>query len=134
MPNTTKIPCGGFYLGDGLAMDGDMLKSLGGAYVKVIINDNGSGKIADDSPLKYNDIKRIVFSSGSEEIDLKFPIFCIVHSFLLPLVNWNSDEAIFETFFMSDAPKHKIGLVSVAIYEDDTVQSGVSSYTLTPAT
>ena len=34
MPNTTKIPCGGFYLGDGLAMDGNTLKSLGGAYVK----------------------------------------------------------------------------------------------------
>ena len=25
-----KIPCGGFYLGDGLTMDGDTLKSLGG--------------------------------------------------------------------------------------------------------
>ena len=28
--NNKKIPCGGFYLGDGLTMDGDMLKSLGG--------------------------------------------------------------------------------------------------------
>lgn len=25
-----KIPCGGFYLGDGLIMDGDTLKSSGG--------------------------------------------------------------------------------------------------------
>ena len=25
-----KIPCGGFYLGDGLAMDGNTLKSSGG--------------------------------------------------------------------------------------------------------
>lgn len=25
-----KVPCGGFYLGDGLAMDGNTLKSLGG--------------------------------------------------------------------------------------------------------
>ena len=25
-----KIPCGGFYLGDGLIMEGDTLKSLGG--------------------------------------------------------------------------------------------------------
>lgn len=25
-----KIPCGGFYLGEGLIMDGDTLKSLGG--------------------------------------------------------------------------------------------------------
>ena len=28
--NNKKIPCGGFYLGDGLTMDGDTLKSLGG--------------------------------------------------------------------------------------------------------
>lgn len=32
MLNTTKIPCGGFYLGDGLIMDGNTLKSLGGRY------------------------------------------------------------------------------------------------------
>ena len=29
--NNKKIPCGGFYLGDGLTMDGNTLKSLGGA-------------------------------------------------------------------------------------------------------
>lgn len=28
--NNKKIPCGGFYLGDGLTMEGDTLKSLGG--------------------------------------------------------------------------------------------------------
>lgn len=28
--NNNKIPCGGFYLGDGLIMDGNTLKSLGG--------------------------------------------------------------------------------------------------------
>ena len=31
--NNKKIPCGGFYLGDGLTMDGNTLKSLGGDYV-----------------------------------------------------------------------------------------------------
>ena len=34
--NNKKIPCGGFYLGDGLAMEGDTLKSLGGVYVKKV--------------------------------------------------------------------------------------------------
>lgn len=29
-----KVPCGGFYLGDGLIMDGDTLKSSGGAQVQ----------------------------------------------------------------------------------------------------
>ena len=30
MDNKVKIPCGGFYLGDGLTMDGNTLKSSGG--------------------------------------------------------------------------------------------------------
>ena len=29
--NNKKIPCGGFYLGDGLIMDGNTLESLGGS-------------------------------------------------------------------------------------------------------
>ena len=28
--NENKVPCGGFRIGDGLTMEGDMLKSLGG--------------------------------------------------------------------------------------------------------
>lgn len=32
--NNNKIPCGGFYLGDGLTMDGNTLKSLGGEQVQ----------------------------------------------------------------------------------------------------
>lgn len=34
MSNKVKIPCGGFYLGDGLTMDGNTLKSLGGEQVQ----------------------------------------------------------------------------------------------------
>ena len=29
-----KIPCGGFHIGDGLTMDGDTLKSLGGYILR----------------------------------------------------------------------------------------------------
>ena len=35
-----KIPCGGFYLGDGLIMDGDTLKSSGGEQVQTDWNQN----------------------------------------------------------------------------------------------
>lgn len=35
-----KIPCGGFYLGEGLIMDGDTLKSLGGEQVQTDWNQN----------------------------------------------------------------------------------------------
>ena len=38
--NNKKIPCGGFYLGDGLTMDGDTLKSLGGEQVQTDWNQN----------------------------------------------------------------------------------------------
>lgn len=51
-----KIPCGGFRIGDGLAMDGDTLKSLGGAYVKIVQTGMSSGKpvfeYASDSPIQ----------------------------------------------------------------------------------
>ena len=38
--NNKKIPCGGFYLGDGLTMDGNTLKSLGGEQVQTDWNQN----------------------------------------------------------------------------------------------
>lgn len=51
-----KIPCGGFRIGDGLAMDGDTLKSLGGAFVLTEPSTDPSKPpslvISEDSPLK----------------------------------------------------------------------------------
>lgn len=38
--NNKKIPCGGFYLGDGLTMDGNTLKSSGGKQVQTDWNQN----------------------------------------------------------------------------------------------
>ena len=38
--NNKKISCGGFYLGDGLTMDGNTLKSLGGEQVQTDWNQN----------------------------------------------------------------------------------------------
>lgn len=40
--NNKKIPCGGFYLGDGLTMDGNTLKSLGGEQVQTDYAQNDS--------------------------------------------------------------------------------------------
>ncbi len=42
MANKVKIPCGGFYLGDGLTMDGNTLKSSGGEQVQSDWNQNDS--------------------------------------------------------------------------------------------
>ena len=40
MNTPTKVPCGGFVLGEGLAMDGNTLKSLGGEQVQTDWNQN----------------------------------------------------------------------------------------------
>lgn len=40
--NNNKIPCGGFYLGDGLTMDGNTLKSLGGKQIQTDWNQNNT--------------------------------------------------------------------------------------------
>lgn len=42
MSNKVKIQCGGFYLGDGLTMDGNTLKSSGGEQVQADWNQNNS--------------------------------------------------------------------------------------------
>lgn len=51
-----KVPCRGFRIGDGLAMDGDTLKSLGGTYVLTEPSTDPlkppSLVISEDSPLK----------------------------------------------------------------------------------
>lgn len=52
-----KIPCGGFRIGDGLTMDGDTLKSLGGAFVLFNIRAEVL-TVRDDSPIKtYEEIR-----------------------------------------------------------------------------
>lgn len=62
--NENKVPCGGFRIGDGLAMDGDTLKSLGGAYIKVNTNDYETFEFADDSPLKtFEEIRQKIKTS-----------------------------------------------------------------------
>ena len=63
-----KIPCGGFRIGDGLTMDGDTLKSLGGGkYVKINITVKG-WVYSIDSPIQtYEELK---------ELFRKQPIVC----------------------------------------------------------
>ena len=69
MPNTTKIPCGGFYLGDGLTMDGNKLKSLGGVtFVKVIQTGDSEYGYSDSSPIKnYEELERSIMSGLWED-------------------------------------------------------------------
>ena len=62
--NNKKIPCGGFYLGDGLTMEGDTLKSLGGVtLVEVIQTGDSEYGYSGSSPIKnYEELERSIGS------------------------------------------------------------------------
>ena len=60
--NENKVPCGGFRIGDGLTMEGDTLKSLGGVtLVEVIQTGESEYGYADFSPIKnYEELERSI--------------------------------------------------------------------------
>ena len=62
--NENQVPCGGFRIGDGLTMEGDTLKSLGGvALVEVIQTGESEYGYADFSPIKnYEELERSINS------------------------------------------------------------------------
>ena len=128
MPNTTKIPCGGFYLGDGLTMEGDTLKSLGGAYIKVVPDEESpeSYKIADDSPLNY-------------ETAMKYDGFIFIKLYdademtIIPLALKNAGIVGFTSclIFPNMDVIHYIG---IEVHEDNSIHLTQKEYTLTPTT
>ena len=62
--NENKVPCGGFRIGDGLTMEGDTLKSLGGVtLVKIVQTDESEYGYSDSSPIKnYEELERSINS------------------------------------------------------------------------
>lgn len=128
MSNTTKIPCGGFYLGDGLTMDGDTLKSLGGAYIKVNTNDGETFEFMDDSPLKT--FEEIVQKMYTSLVTLQ-EYFNNVPSATLSLEDVSDDAITFYTLFIS---KNELNIRRLFINSDNTITLTTSKYPLTPAT
>ena len=128
--NNQKIPCGGFYLGDGLTMEGDTLKSLGGAYVKVNSNDGKTCEFADDSPLKtFEEIKQKIKTSF---VTVQMTIFNVPYV-TLSLYQTSVDLITFHVFFV-DVRKNKLRIGELFIHSDNTITLSKSEYTLTPAT
>lgn len=133
MPNTTKIPCGGFYLGDGLTMDGDTLKSLGGAYVKAKVNFNDNDdeptvEFMDDSPLKtFEEIAQKAETSPVTLL-LYFPDD-IVRSFFLE--RHISGDLIFYAFSIGE---NILYLGKLVINSDNKITYSIFAYTLTSVT
>ena len=130
--NNQKIPCGGFYLGDGLTMEGDTLKSLGGAYIKVNSNDGKTFEFADDSPLKtFEEIRQkiktslvtlLVFSPNP----VSSYFFNDYYSGEIDLINFCALSAAIEN--------NLIRVEKISIDSDNKITYSASVYTLTPAT
>ena len=124
--NENKVPCGGFRIGDGLAMDGNTLKSLGGAYIKMVPNEESPEtlKIADDSPLNY-------------ETAMKYDglIFMLLQHFedkiVVPLFSKTTNSLRFSSYGISNS---LLSFVTIDVYEDNSIDITRERYTLTPAT
>ena len=126
-----KIPCGGFRIGDGLTMDGNTLKSLSGAYVKVKVNindDRPTLELMDDSPLKTFEEIRQKGETSLVTLLLYFPDQ-IVRSFFLD--NRAPDSVLFHAFSIT---ANFFDVTEALIDSDNTITLSTSEYTLTPAT
>ena len=127
--NENKVPCGGFCIGDGLTMEGDTLKSLGGAHIKVVPDEESPEtlKIADDSPLNYETAMKydgLIFIQLYERDRI---------SSIIPLVRNDSGILSFNTFLVS-ASKNVMNYLFIEVHEDNSVFLASRQYTLTPAT
>ena len=62
--NENKVPCGGFRIGDGLTIEGDTLKSLGGVtLVEVVQTGESEYGYSEFSPIKnYKELDQAVNS------------------------------------------------------------------------
>lgn len=136
--NENKVPCGGFRIGDGLAMDGNTLKSLGGAYIKVSTNDGETFEFMDDSPLK-------TFEEIRQKMQTSVVILLI---FRLDSASGFYDGVLsyfFNDYFSGEIDSinfcaltvtidNKLGVQKVSIDSDNKITLSISEYTLTPAT
>ena len=124
--NENKVPCGGFRIGDGLAMEGDTLKSLGGAYIKVVPDEESPQtlKIADDSPLNY-------------ETAMKYDgiIFMLRQMYdgqiIIPLYAKGMDTLIFHDYEIGNS---LLMYFVINVFKDNSINVTTDKYTLTPAT
>ena len=124
--NENKVPCGGFRIGDGLTMEGNTLKSLGGAYIKVVPDEESPGnyKIADDSPfncetaMKYDGLIFMLLSNYGSQITI-------------PLYAKGMDTLIFHDYEIRDS---SLTYIIVNISDDNSINIERQNYTLTPTT
>lgn len=108
-------------------MEGDTLKSLGGAYVKVNTNDGKTFEFMDDSPLKtFEEIRQKGETS---------PVTLLMYSpdeiNALSCSGYSDDLIGFHVFQIIE---NLLILVQVLIDSNNKITLSRSKYTLTPAT
>lgn len=130
--NENKVPCGGFRIGDGLTMDGDTLKSLGGAYVKVKANindDEPTVEFMDDSPLKtFEEIRQKMETSA-----VTLLLYLSGNVYQLSCNGYTNNSISFSLFNLS-AFGNMLAVTQVLIDSDNKITYSASVYTLTPTT
>ena len=125
--NENKVPCGGFRIGDGLTMDGNTLKSLGGAYVKVKSDDGETFEFMDDSPLKTFEEIRQKTKTSIVTLQLHFPdeVYSLFY-------DGCTDISI--RFYALRVIENRLIKVQALIDSDNKITFSDSQYILTPAT
>lgn len=126
-----KVPCGGFRIGDGLTMDGNTLKSLGGAYIKVVgdVESPENYKIADDSPLNYETAMKydgLIFMLIQNYKDQ-----AVFNQAVFSLFNKTTNSLSFSVYNISNS---LLIFNTINIHEDNSIDMTHKEYTLTPAT
>lgn len=135
---SNKVPCGGFRIGDGLTMDGDTLKSLGGAedvtYVK-LTSVSSSLTYASDSPIKsydelleaQNDTKAIYLIWGNN----------IYTTLNISYGGQGIDFLCFERFYSNSVSTSTLSnefTCDAIVITSNSIEQITQQYTLTPAT
>lgn len=123
---SNKVPCGGFRIGDGLTMDGDTLKSLGGTFVKVNTNDGKTFEFMDDSPLKT--FEEIMQKMETSLVTLLMCSYNVARK-AFSLEGASSDSISFYTLSISAS---ELSIRRLFINSDNKITLSISKYTLTP--
>ena len=114
MDNKVKIPCGGFYLGDGLTMDGNTLKSSGGSLIVTMVDSTHASHTSTEINEAFQSGKTVQFDANG---------------IVLQLSALSDDVAIFNCT-LSDSGE----VVNYSVTVNDTAEINISQYKLYPVT
>ena len=114
MDNKVKIPCGGFYIGDGLTMDGNTLKSSGGSLIVTMVDSTHASHTSTEIYEAYQSGKTVQFDAGE---------------LILQLSGSSADIAIFNSSVAIDGE-----ILNLSLTVNNAAEINMSQYKLYPAT